>query len=169
MSSVSLAVAAIPEGLPTVVTIALALGVQRMARRAVLIRRLSAVEILGCLQVICTDKTGTLTVGQMTARRLVTADNIYSILGEGYSLTGGFSFQGQEINVSEDQELQAVLQAMVACNNASFETQDEQLAIVGDSTEVALLIAATKGVSQRSCVPLCPALRSCPSTLNENA
>ncbi|HAU0830159.1 TPA: cation-translocating P-type ATPase [Legionella pneumophila] len=145
MSSVSLAVAAIPEGLPTVVTIALALGVQRMARRAVLIRRLSAVEILGCLQVICTDKTGTLTVGQMTARRLVTADNIYSILGEGYSLTGGFSFQGQEINVSEDQELQAVLQAMVACNNASFEIQDEQLAIVGDSTEVALLIAATKG------------------------
>ncbi|WP_457603710.1 HAD-IC family P-type ATPase, partial [Legionella pneumophila] len=89
MSSVSLAVAAIPEGLPAVVTVALALGVQRMVRRAVLVRRLSAVETLGCLQVICTDKTGTLTVGEMTARQLVTASDVYSIHGEGYNLSGG--------------------------------------------------------------------------------
>lgn len=145
MSSVSLAVAAIPEGLPAVVTVALALGVQRMVRRAVLVRRLSAVETLGCLQVICTDKTGTLTVGEMTARKLVTASDVYSIHGEGYNLSGGFTLQGQEINVSEDPLLQATLQAMVACNNASFESQGGQVATVGDPTEVALLVAAAKG------------------------
>ncbi|MFO9572932.1 cation-translocating P-type ATPase [Legionella pneumophila serogroup 1] len=145
MSSVSLAVAAIPEGLPAVVTVALALGVQRMVRREVLVRRLSAVETLGCLQVICTDKTGTLTVGEMTARKLVTADNVYSIRGEGYHLTGGFSLQGQEINVSEDKVLQTTLHAMVACNNASFESQNGRLATVGDPTEIALLVAAAKG------------------------
>ncbi|CCD08947.1 cation efflux transporter [Legionella pneumophila subsp. pneumophila] len=145
MSSVSLAVAAIPEGLPAVVTVALALGVQRMVRRAVLVRRLSAVETLGCLQVICTDKTGTLTVGEMTARKLVTAGDVYSIHGEGYNLSGGFTLQGQEINVSEDKLLQATLRAMVACNNASFESQDEHVATVGDPTEVALLVAAAKG------------------------
>lgn len=145
MSSVSLAVAAIPEGLPAVVTVALALGVQRMVRRAVLVRRLSAVETLGCLQVICTDKTGTLTVGEMTARKLVTAGDVYSIHGEGYKLSGGFTLQGQEINVSEDKLLQATLRAMVACNNAKVSEQNGQIATMGDPTEVALLVAATKG------------------------
>nr|WP_238552804.1 cation-translocating P-type ATPase [Legionella oakridgensis] len=145
MSSVSLAVAAIPEGLPAVVTVALALGVQRMVRRAVLVRRLSAVETLGCLQVICTDKTGTLTVGEMTARKLVTAGDVYSIRGEGYTLSGGFALQGQEMMVSEDKLLQAALHAMVACNNAEFSQQEEQVATVGDPTEVALLVAAAKG------------------------
>lgn len=150
MSSVSLAVAAIPEGLPAVVTVALALGVQRMVRRAVLVRRLAAVETLGCLQVICTDKTGTLTVGEMTARKLVTARDVYSIRGEGYNLTGGFSLQAQEINVPEDKMLQATLQAMAACNNAEFCQQNEQMATVGDPTEVALLVAAAKGGIWRS-------------------
>ncbi|HAT8858027.1 TPA: HAD-IC family P-type ATPase [Legionella pneumophila subsp. pneumophila] len=145
MSSVSLAVAAIPEGLPAVVTVALALGVQRMVRRAVLVRRLSAVETLGCLQVICTDKTGTLTVGEMTARKLVTASDVYSIQGEGYNLTGGFSLQGQEINVSDDTLLQATLRAMTVCNNAEFSEQNGQTTTVGDPTEVALLVAAAKG------------------------
>ncbi|MFO2930542.1 HAD-IC family P-type ATPase, partial [Legionella pneumophila serogroup 7] len=145
MSSVSLAVAAIPEGLPAVVTVALALGVQRMVRRSVLVRRLAAVETLGCLQVICTDKTGTLTVGEMTARKLVTASGIYGIRGEGYNLTGGFSLQGHETNVTDDKLLQATLRAMVACNNAEFRQQDGQVATVGDPTEVALLVAAAKG------------------------
>ncbi len=145
MSSVSLAVAAIPEGLPAVVTVALALGVQRMVRRSVLVRRLSAVETLGSLQVICTDKTGTLTVGEMTARKLVTAGDVYSIRGEGYNLTGGFSLQGQEIKVSEDTLLQTTLSAMVACNNAEFSSQNGQMTTVGDPTEVALLVASAKG------------------------
>ncbi|HAT4425575.1 TPA: cation-translocating P-type ATPase [Legionella pneumophila] len=145
MSSVSLAVAAIPEGLPAVVTVALALGVQRMVRRAVLVRRMSAVETLGCLQVICTDKTGTLTVGEMTARKLITAEEVYSIIGEGYHLDGHFISQGQEIDVAKDNLLQTVLNAASACNNAEIRLQQGQLSTVGDPTEIALLVAAAKG------------------------
>lgn len=145
MSSISLAVAAIPEGLPAVVTVALALGVQRMVRRAVLVRRLSAVETLGCLQVICTDKTGTLTVGEMTARKLITSEDVYSIHGEGYNLKGYFICQGQDIDVSQDKVLQSVLCAMVICNNADLTLQNDQLSAVGDPTEIALLVAAAKG------------------------
>ncbi|HGC5940586.1 TPA: cation-translocating P-type ATPase [Legionella pneumophila] len=145
MSSISLAVAAIPEGLTAVVTVALALSVQRMVRRAVLVRRLSAVETMGCLQIICTDKTGTLTVGEMTARKLITAESIYNIVGEGYNLTGYFTWQNQEINSAEDPVLQKTMRAVVACNNADITLQNNQLSVVGDPTEIALLVAAAKG------------------------
>ncbi|HAT8564397.1 TPA: HAD-IC family P-type ATPase [Legionella pneumophila] len=145
MSSISLAVAAIPEGLTAVVTVALALSVQRMVRRAVLVRRLSAVETMGCLQIICTDKTGTLTVGEMTARKLITAESIYNIVGEGYNLTGYFTWQNQEINSAEDTVLQKTMRAVVACNNADITLKNNQLSVVGDPTEIALLVAAAKG------------------------
>jgi Ca2+-transporting ATPase len=145
MSSVSIAVAAIPEGLPAVVTVALALGVQRMVRRTVLVRHMAAVETLGCVQVICTDKTGTLTVGEMTARKLVTSEDIYTIDGEGYNVTGHFSRKGNDVNVSEEQLVEHALNAAVACNNAQITLKNEQLVIVGDPTEVALLVAAAKG------------------------
>jgi Ca2+-transporting ATPase len=145
MSSISLAVAAIPEGLTAVVTVALALSVQRMVRRAVLVRRLSAVETMGCLQIICTDKTGTLTVGEMTARKLITAEDTYNIQGEGYNATGSFTCQNQEINSAEDNVLQTAIRAVVACNNADITLTNNQLSVVGDPTEIALLVAAAKG------------------------
>ncbi|HGF1595705.1 TPA: cation-translocating P-type ATPase [Legionella pneumophila] len=144
MSSISLAVAAIPEGLTAVVTVALALSVQRMVRRAVLVRRISAVETMGCLQIICTDKTGTLTVGEMTARKLITAEGIYNIVGEGYNLTGHYTRQSQPIKISEDNLLKTTLRAAVACNNAELALENNQLSAVGDPTEIALLIAAAK-------------------------
>lgn len=145
MSSISLAVAAIPEGLTAVVTVALALSVQRMVRRAVLVRRLSAVETMGCIQIICADKTGTLTVGEMTARKLITSDRIYSIHGEGYNVTGYFTCQNKVINMKEDNLLQTAMQAVVACNNADITLNNNQLSTVGDPTEIALLVAAAKG------------------------
>ncbi|HHI9467119.1 TPA: cation-translocating P-type ATPase [Legionella anisa] len=144
MSSISLAVAAIPEGLTAVVTVALALSVQRMVRRAVLVRRISAVETMGCLQIICTDKTGTLTVGEMTARKLITAEGIYNIVGEGYNLTGHFTRQSQPIKISEDNLLRTTLRTAVACNNAELTLENNQLSAVGDPTEIALLVAAAK-------------------------
>lgn len=144
MSSISLAVAAIPEGLTAVITVALALSVQRMVRRAVLVRRLSAVETMGCLQIICTDKTGTLTVGEMTARTLITAESVYSIHGEGYHITGSFTCQNQEINGTGDNLFQALIRALVACNNAQIVLKNNQLSVIGDPTEIALLVAAAK-------------------------
>lgn len=144
MSSISLAVAAIPEGLPAVVTVALALGVQRMVRRAVLVRRLSAVETMGCLQVICTDKTGTLTVGEMTARKLITAEECITIHGEGYHVTGEFIHQVSNNKGADDELVSSILQAAVSCNNAEITQKNNQLSIVGDPTEIALLVLGAK-------------------------
>ncbi|MBA2655304.1 MAG: cation-translocating P-type ATPase [Gammaproteobacteria bacterium] len=141
-SAVGLAVAAIPEGLPAVVTVALAMGVQRMARRSVLVRHMSAVETLGCLQVICTDKTGTLTIGEMTARKLIAGGIIHTILGEGYDIAGNYLHDSREINANQNAVLQQVLRAAVACNEA--ELDEAHSSIFGDPTEIALLVAAAK-------------------------
>ncbi|HWO99712.1 MAG TPA: cation-translocating P-type ATPase [Methylococcus sp.] len=142
LSAVSLAVAAIPEGLPAVVTVALALGVQRMVRRNGLVRRMPAVETLGCAQVICTDKTGTLTVGAMTARKIVTRDRLFSVTGEGYVPEGSFFSGGREWR--DDPVLFALLWAGAACNDAELTVQEGHYNIVGDPTEGALLVAAVK-------------------------
>jgi len=152
LSSVSLAVAAIPEGLPAVVTIALALGVQRMVQRHALVRRLASVETLGRAQVICTDKTGTLTMGEMTARKLITSKSLYRVTGEGYSTEGAFFSGNVESLPSGNPELFALLRASAACNDAELTLIDGRPAIVGDPTEGALLVAAEKANITRSAI-----------------
>jgi Ca2+-transporting ATPase len=134
-TAIALAVAAIPEGLPAVVTVTLALGMHRMAKQRAIIKRLSAVETLGCTTVICTDKTGTLTVNQMTARSLYYQEQSYSVSGEGYELAGEIS------PVISTEHLTPLLQALVLCNDSFM--RDQQ--ILGDPMEGALLVLAAKG------------------------
>jgi Ca2+-transporting ATPase len=143
--AVSLAVAAVPEGLPAVVTIALAMGVQRMVKRHALVRKLHAVETLGATTVICTDKTGTLTRNEMTVRTVVTPDATYTITGTGYEPIGAVQLDGKGVDPSVRDDLMTALYAAVLCNGADL-SQDEDGAwsVVGDPTEGALLVAAEK-------------------------
>lgn len=144
LSAVSLAVAAIPEGLPAIVTVALALGVSRMARRSALVRRLQSVETLGCAQVICTDKTGTLTMGEMTVRRIVTTDSVFNVTGEGYS-TEGTIFADGEAPSAPGTILSDLLRVAVGCNEAYLGVQQDRPIVIGDPTEGALLVMGAKG------------------------
>lgn len=142
--AVSLAVAAIPEGLPAVVTIALALGVQRMVKRNALIRKLPSVETLGCATVICSDKTGTLTKNEMTVQ-VVSADNaLFKVTGVGYEPRGEFLFNEKAVNAADYSGLHKALQCAVLCNGAQLQKNNGGYKIVGDPTEGALLSAAAK-------------------------
>lgn len=143
LTSVSLAVAAVPEGLPAVVTIALAVGVQRMAARRALVRKLHAVETLGSANVICTDKTGTLTVGEMTVRALWTAGTTYEVTGEGYGPQGTIRAKGAT-QPGRGDPLRELLTVFVGCNGASLAQQDGAWNVVGDPTEGALLTVGAK-------------------------
>ncbi len=146
LTAVSLAVAAIPEGLPAVVTIALALGVRRMVQRNALIRKLPSVETLGSATVICTDKTGTLTQSEMTVRKIGLLDRTVDVTGDGYAPQGDFLIAGRPAN-PEDRDLNLVLKIGVLCNNAQLreDTGDGSIwKIIGDPTEGALLTAAAK-------------------------
>ncbi|MCF6158963.1 MAG: HAD family hydrolase [wastewater metagenome] len=142
--SVSLAVAAIPEGLPAVVTIALALGVQRMVKRNVLIRKLPAVETLGCANVICTDKTGTLTQNEMTVKKIYTNGKTFDVSGIGYAPEGDFSYQSMPPSETDSEALKKTLEVAALCNNAHLIKEDNTWKIIGDPTEGALISAAAK-------------------------
>lgn len=148
MVAVSLAIAAVPEGLPAVVTIVLAVGMQRMIKRHALLRKLPAVETLGSATVICADKTGTMTQNQMVVVRLWADDSLLSVTGEGYGPEGEFRRDGQTVDLEEYPGAQILLRGALLCNDAYLETSglDTQRSyrLVGDPTEGALVVAAAK-------------------------
>jgi Ca2+-transporting ATPase len=146
MAAVALAVGAIPEGLPAAVTIVLAIGVARMARRRAIIRKLPAVETLGSTTVICSDKTGTLTENQMTVREIFAGGQLYEVTGGGYEPKGEIRFDGRPVKGAGHPALAECLRAGVLCNDSQL-TRDEngRLKVQGDPTEAALLVAAEKG------------------------
>lgn len=148
MTAVSLAVAAIPEGLPAVVTIVLALGMQRMVKHNAIIKKLHAVETLGSTTVICSDKTGTLTQNQMMAVQMYTAGQVYDISGEGYSSHGEVTLNGEKVNLEQDKAVTRLLHIATLCNDARLNLDrsggEENCRILGDPTEGALIVAAAK-------------------------
>jgi len=150
LTSVSLAVAAVPEGLPAAVTIALALGVRRMSHRRALVRKLPAVETLGSTSVICTDKTGTLTMGEMTARAFYVAGQHFEITGEGYGPDGNILFEGKGVDAAHAAPLLELANVLVGCNNAHLQLEDGQWKVVGDPTEGALLSAGSKAGADKA-------------------
>lgn len=144
MAAVGLAVSAIPEGLPAIITITLAIGVERMARRKAIIRRLPAVETLGAVTTICSDKTGTLTRNEMTVRTVVTAASLYEASGSGYDPHGGFTKDGRDVFSNSAPDLAETLRAAALCNDAVLHEKDGAWSVDGDPTEGALLTAAVK-------------------------
>ncbi len=146
MIAVSLAIAAVPEGLPAVVTICLALGMQEMVKRHALIRRLPAVETLGSATVICSDKTGTLTQNQMTVTAISVMDHEYTITGTGYDTHGEFKLGAKSVSLAEHPVLRESLWAGLLCSDAVLEkgAGDAEHRMVGDPTEGALVVAAAK-------------------------
>lgn len=149
LTAVSLAVAAIPEGLPAVVTVSLAVGVQQMLRRRAIVRRLPAVETLGCATVICSDKTGTLTRNEMTVARLWTLSADVDVSGSGYVAEGEFTSEGRRVNPMEDEDLRLALRIGAVCNHARLQRRGRgpEWRVLGDSTEAALLVLAAKAGS----------------------
>jgi P-type Ca2+ transporter type 2C len=141
LAAVALAVAAIPEGLPAVVTISLALGVQRMIGKNALIRKLPSVETLGCTTVICTDKTGTLTRNEMTVRRLFTNGKEIEVTGSGYNPEGEFFIDGKKIDAKKAHLL---LKIGAISNNSTIEKENDKESVIGDPTEGCLLVSAQK-------------------------
>ncbi|MFC0524078.1 calcium-translocating P-type ATPase, SERCA-type [Pontibacillus salicampi] len=144
LAGVSLAVAAIPEGLPAIVTVALSLGVQRMIRRKAIVRKLSAVETLGCATVICSDKTGTMTENQMTVQKLETLEEAFLVTGEGYGTDGSFFDGNNQVEPDNVPVMYQLLLYGALCNNAELSVKEDRYTVNGDPTEGALLVAARK-------------------------
>ena len=160
LTGISLAVAAVPEGLPAIVTICLALAVNRILKKNALIKKLHAVETLGCTNVICSDKTGTLTENKMTVRTLVTAEHSFEISGNGYDKKGDFSLDGEKVYLLDFPDAVTVMKISALCNNAILKASPNDFAqrnrrenkmkgtfeLIGEPTENALLVMCAKAL-----------------------
>ncbi len=144
MFAVALAVAAVPEALAAIVTGSLAIGMHQMAKRNALVRKMPAVETLGCTTVICSDKTGTLTKGEMTVRTIYAGGRMLDVTGVGYEPHGELRHEGRTVRPGSDEVLEQMLRAGVLCSDASLEEVEGQWRIKGDPTEGALVVAAVK-------------------------
>ncbi len=157
MVAVSLAIAAVPEGLPAVVTIALAIGMQRMIRRHVLIRKLAAVETLGSANVICSDKTGTLTTNEMTVVNVMVDGQLLHVSGEGYHPVGHFSrnrpaSDGEKLAAAEMASLEMLARGAILCNDAVIQQENDTWSLIGDPTEGALVVMGMKAGLQADAI-----------------
>ncbi|MEB3209993.1 MAG: cation-translocating P-type ATPase [Leptolyngbyaceae bacterium] len=150
--SLSMAVAVVPEGLPAVITVTLALGTQRMVRRNALIRKLPAVETLGSVTTICSDKTGTLTQNKMLVRELHTGENTFGVTGEGYSPEGSFWIDDRPAIATLYPTLMNLLLTCALCNDATLNREGSLWTLLGDPTEGALLTLAAKGGIEKSAI-----------------
>jgi len=160
-TAVALAVSAVPEGLPAVVTVTLALGARELAKRNSIIRRLSSAETLGAVTVICSDKTGTLTKGEMTVRRIHVNGVTVEVTGVGYEAQGDFFINKVKINAKENPELDLLLRAATLCTNASYDGKN----VIGDTTEGALIVAGAKaGLIKESLEKEYPRIHEVPFT-----
>ena len=160
-TSVALAVSAVPEGLPAVVTVSLALGARELAKRNAIIRKLTSAETLGATTIICSDKTGTLTKGEMTVRKISVNDNVIDVTGVGYEPKGEFLRYGKSINPKEDENLHLLLRASTLCSNAHYDGKK----ILGDTTEGALIVAAAKaGMTRKDLEAKYPRVHEIPFT-----
>jgi Ca2+-transporting ATPase len=148
--AISLAISVVPEGLPAIVTITLALGAREFAKRHAIIRRLSSAESLGATTVICSDKTGTLTKGEMTVRRIYNSGKTVEVTGVGYEPKGEFRHSTVSFNAKEDNDLSLLLTIGALCNNAALEKENAAWNIMGDPTEGALIVAAAKAGLERT-------------------
>ena len=156
-TAIALAVSAVPEGLPAVVTVSLALGARELAKRNALIRKLSSAETLGATDIICSDKTGTLTKGEMTLRKIYLNDKMIDVTGSGYEPKGEFLINGASIDPKDDSDLILLLKASTLCSNATYDGTK----VLGDTTEGALIVAAAKaGIKKAN-------LEACHSRLHE--
>jgi len=161
LTAIALAVSAVPEGLPAVVTVTLALGARELARRNAIIRKLSSAETLGGVTVICSDKTGTLTKGEMTVRKIYVDGKIVQVTGVGYEAQGEFSLGNARVDAREMAELGLLLRGATLCTNASYDGKN----VLGDTTEGALIVAAAKaGFAKGDLEKECPRIHEVPFT-----
>lgn len=159
--SIALAVSAVPEGLPAIVTVSLALGARELARRNAILRKLSSAETLGATTVICSDKTGTLTKGEMTVRKIHVNGKTFEVTGAGYEPKGEFLLDGNPVSLKENPELELMLKANTLNSNANYDGKR----VLGDTTEGALIVAASKaGITKKEAEETYPRVHEVPFT-----